>query len=161
MYIFVPAFDKGGINARQKSQAALSISIRSAFDRKFKISWEPLFVVAQEISNWIYVVLIGHKFTKWCEVIKIWPSSMLTAITSWKTPIKNSWKQTLSFFNFTGSRSPVFFSQSALRFVASRLCRIPVLVAGSFYPSYFATESALYRQSDACLIRKTGISNSF
>ena len=55
----------------------------------------------------------------------------------------------------------VFFLQSALRIFAFRLCRFPVLMAGSCYPSSFASESALYRLSDACLIRGTGTSNSF
>ena len=34
-------------------------------------------------------------------------------------------------------------------------------MAGSCYPSYFASESAVYRLSDACLIRGTGASNFF
>ena len=53
------------------------------------------------------------------------------------------------------------FSQSALRIVASRLCRFPVLMAGSCCPASLAIGSALYRLSDACLIRKTGTSNYF
>ena len=53
------------------------------------------------------------------------------------------------------------FPQSALRIFASRLCRFPVLTAGSCYPSSFATESALYHLTDECLIRRTGRGSSF
>ena len=52
------------------------------------------------------------------------------------------------------------FLQSALRIFAFRLCRFPVLMAGSSYPSSFASESALCRLSDVWLIRRTGTSNS-
>ena len=53
------------------------------------------------------------------------------------------------------------FLQSTLRVFAFRLCRFPVLMAGSSYPSSFACESALYRLLDVWLIRRTGRSNSF
>ena len=55
----------------------------------------------------------------------------------------------------------MFFLQSALRIFAFRLGRFPVLTAGGCYPSSFASESALYRLSDAWLIRRTETSHSF
>ena len=55
----------------------------------------------------------------------------------------------------------MFFLLSALRIFAFRFYRFPVLMAGSSYPSSFASESALYRLSDAWLIRRTGTSNCF
>ena len=55
----------------------------------------------------------------------------------------------------------MLFLQSALRIFAFRLCRFLVLMAGGCYPSSFACESALYRPSDAWLIRRTGTSNCF
>ena len=55
----------------------------------------------------------------------------------------------------------MFFLQSALRNFAFGLCSFPVLMAGSCHPSSFASESALYRLSDAWLIRRTGTSNCF
>ena len=73
--------------------------------------------------------------------------------------LRSKFHESKPFLSLISPEVAHLFFFAALRFVASRLCRIPVLVAGSFYPSYFATESALYRQSDACLIRKTGIWN--
>ena len=55
----------------------------------------------------------------------------------------------------------MFFFKSALRIFAFRLCRFPVLMAGSCYPSSFASESPLYCLSDACLIRRITTSTSF
>ena len=53
------------------------------------------------------------------------------------------------------------FSLLALSILASRLYRFPVLMAGSCYPSSFATELALYRLSEECLIRRAGTGSFF
>ena len=117
-------------------------------------------MVKQECCNGDYAVLIGHIFTKRCEVIRKWPSSTPRAITSWKLRSKN--RETKTFFSVISLHvANLCFSLSALRIFASRLWRFPVLMTGSCYPSYFATESALYRLSDECSIRGAGTSNSF
>ena len=102
---------------------------------------------------------MGHDLAKWCEVIKTGPSSMLTEVTSWKTAFKILWNHNVSLIS--PEVANLCFLQSTLRVFAFRLCRFPVLMAGSSYPSSFAGESGLYRLLDVWLIRRTGTSNSF
>ena len=134
---------KVAVFTRQKWQTVISISIHSIFERSFRISLKAFSLWSQECCNQNYAILIGPILTKWCEFIKNWPSSTSTANTSWKAPIRISSNQNFLFFNFPRNLFIDWISQSTLSFFVFRLYKIPVMIAGSCYPSSSAAESAL------------------
>ena len=162
MQIFVPSFPKGGFF----HQAEITNCVEEFYSfhclEKFQDLLKSIqFVVAQECCNQNNAILIGPILTKLCEVIKNWPSSTPRAYIFWKAWIRISANENFSTFNFPRNHFIDWISQSAMGFFVSRLYKIPVMTAGSCYPSFFAAESALYRLPEECLIKKIGGSSPF
>ena len=74
--------------------------------------------------------------------------------------LRSNIHETKTFYLISPEVAKLWFLQSALRIFAFRLCRFPVLMAGSSYSSSFASDSLLCRLSDVWLIRRTGTSKS-
>ena len=134
-------------------------SILSVFDRKFRSSLKPLSLsspksAAIKTVRFWWVIFSKHDANSSIR----WLSSTPTAFASYKVLINISWNETFYFWVALEIVNLCFFAVS-IAYFRFHIVQVSQFMAGSCYPSWFATESALYCVLDKCLVRWNGTSS--